>query len=238
MTTVLKTRRRLLEGVLIATAVVLGLVFLRTAPLDSASFSLEFFNRPLTYTYVFVVTALVFTGIGYVWCRRIDRLKQLSTTDPLTGLANRRACETRLHDECKRAHRYHLPLSLLLIDVDGLKGINDKRGHGAGDRVLRATAVVIGATLRETDFGSRWGGDEFAIVAANTGRHAAEQLAQRLLARMMREKTDGGARVTISVGIATTESQPDIPNAEGLWKAADEALYAAKREGRNRAKVA
>ena len=231
--------RRLLEGLLAATVVVLGLVFLRTLSPDAASWSLEFFSRRFTYAYVFVATALVFTGLGYVLGRRIDRLKQLSATDPLTGLANRRACEARLRDECARARRYRLPLALLLIDVDGLKGINDRGGHAAGDRVLKATGRAIGATMRATDFGCRWGGDEFAIIASNTDGRAAERLAQRLLRQVVNEKDGGDAAVTISVGVATNESgQQDGVSAEDLWKAADAALYAAKDEGRNRVKVA
>jgi diguanylate cyclase (GGDEF)-like protein len=132
-----------------------------------------------------------------------------------------------------------LPLSLLLIDIDGLKRINDERGHAAGDEALRTIARAINATMRVTDFGARWGGDEFAIVAPNSVRRSAQRLGQRLLGHVSRQARARDAAVTISVGVATLEpqSQPSA-TVEWLLNAADAALYRAKGEGRNRVKVA
>jgi diguanylate cyclase (GGDEF)-like protein len=128
-----------------------------------------------------------------------------------------------------------------LIDVDGLKQVNDERGHEAGDQVLRGTAGAIKNTLRQTDFGARWGGDEFAIIAPNTSPSAGNRLAHRLLFQMRRQARTGDAGVTASVGVAVFD--PDEPESatvgwEGLMRAADAALYRAKAAGRNRVSVA
>src|SRR5919109_1027036 len=104
-------------------------------------------GRRLNYA---ILTATVFLVIGYVLGRQVDELRRLATTDSLTGLANRRAFQSRLRDERRRARRYQSSLSLLLIDIDGLKRINDERGHAAGDQGLRAAAHEIKATMRAT----------------------------------------------------------------------------------------
>jgi diguanylate cyclase (GGDEF)-like protein len=188
---------------------------------------------------VFAVTAVVFLVLGYVLGRQIDDLRRLSTTNPLTNLANRRAFQTRLRDECRRARRSNSPLSLLLIDIDGLKPINDERGHAVGDRVLRTAAHAINTTMRVTDVGARWGGDEFAIVAPNTPPHAAHRLAHRLLTETSRPPKARGIAVTVSVGVATLDphTHPST-TVKSLLDMADSALYGAKREGRNRVNVA
>jgi two-component system cell cycle response regulator len=235
----MERRRGLVYAFFTAAAAVLGLLLIRTAFSFVPSLTFEFFRNRLTYIYVFVATAVVFMALGHILGRRIDELKRLSTTDPLTGLANRRAFQTQLRDEWRRANRYKSPLSLLLIDIDGLKRINDERGHAAGDRVLQTAAHAIDAAMRRTDFGARWGGDEFAIVAPNTVRRSAEQLAQRLLGHVSGQTRARDAAVTISVGVATLEPQHDrSATVERLQSAADAALYQAKSEGRNRVKVA
>jgi diguanylate cyclase (GGDEF)-like protein len=127
----------------------------------------------------------------------------------------------------------------LLIDIDGLKRINDEGGHAVGDRVLRTAAHAINTTMRVTDVGARWGGDEFAIVAPNTSRNAAHRLAQRLLTEAAGRAQAREVSVTVSVGVATLEPESQ-PSATVKWllDAADAALYRAKREGRNRVNVA
>jgi len=226
-------------ALLTATAVVLGLLLIRAAFTYVPSLSFEFLTNRLTYVYVFIATAVVFLLLGYALGRRIDELRRLSATDSLTGLANRRAFHARLREEWLRARRYGSPLSLLLVDVDGLKRINDEGGHTAGDEVLRSAARSIAVTMRVTDFGARWGGDEFAIVAPNTARSAAEHLAQRLMGHVAREARTRQAAVTISVGIATAEpSRGSSATMDGLLHAADSALYQAKHSGRNRVSVA
>ena len=236
----MERRRGLVYALFTAAAAVLGLLLTRAAFSFVPSLTFEFFANRLTYIYLFVVTAVVFILLGYILGRRIDRLSHLSTTDTLTDLANRRAFEARLHEEWQRARRYGSPLSLLLIDIDGLKRINDERGHAAGDEVLRTAARGINTTMRAMDFGARWGGDEFAIVAPNTSRGSAQQLAERLLGHVSEQAgTRDAVVVTISVGIATFEPEGgSSATVERLVAAADAALYQAKSDGRNRVKVA
>ena len=168
-------KRGLYAGFATSAGIVLGLLLLRTAFASGYSLAAEFLANRLTYIYVFVATALVFIVLGYRLGREADELRRLSMTDALTGLPNRHAFQARLRDEWRRSRRYRAPLALLLIDVDGLKPVNDEQGHEAGDRVLREVAGAIRHTLRGTDIGARWGGDEFAIIAPNTGPTAADR---------------------------------------------------------------
>jgi diguanylate cyclase (GGDEF)-like protein len=190
-----------------------------------------------TYIYVFVTTAILLGCLGYLLGRQADRLEGLSETDALTGLLNRRAFRARLTADLRRSTRYGFPVSLQLIDVDGLKHINDTAGHTAGDRVIQLVADAIGLTLREADFGARWGGDEFAIVMPNTSTAAARRSAERLTTHLARQRAPDAVAVTISIGVATFDpAKATRANAtvEHLIRVADDALYAAKRAGRNR----
>lgn len=199
----------------------------------------ELLSDRLTYLYVLLSTALVLAFVGFVLGQQADRLAALSQTDALTGLPNRRALSEHIREELNRARRYRTPMSLLLIDVDGLKQVNDARGHAAGDRVIRTVADAITHTLRESDFGARWGGDEFGIVASNTTSEAARASAQRLLDRVRTQLDEHGRFPTVSVGIATYDpSYSDHADVESLAHAADQALYQAKANGRNRVEAA
>ena len=188
-----------------------------------------------TYIYVSVTSAILLGALAYLIGRQADRLEALAETDTLTGLANRRALRRRLTDDLRRARRYGSPVSLLLVDVDGLKRINDEGGHAAGDRVIRRIADAITATLREADVGARWGGDEFAILMPNTRADAARHSAERLAARLKWRRPADADPVTVSVGIATFDPahEPRV-EAEELAQRADEAMYGAKRAGRDR----
>jgi len=165
-----------------------------------------------------------------------EELERLATSDSLTGLANRQHLMSRLEAELKRAARYGKPVTLLMIDLDHFKRINDSRGHQAGDAVLREFAGLIRETLRETDFAGRYGGEEFCVVLPETNLAGGITMAERI-----REATGehdflvpGGERlrVTCSIGVAAAES----PVVEELVAAADARLYQAKAAGRNRIK--
>ena len=185
------------------------------------------------FSFVGASTAVVFTIFGYVLGRQADRLAELSQTDTLTGLSNARGFFERLETELARARRYGEPFALLIADVDGLKDINDRDGHHAGDEAIRCVADVIRAELRETDAGARWGGDEFAILAPNTAPEAARALAERVRASIPRR---AGASLTASFGVATLDPGRDraLVDSDALMRIADAALYEAKRSGRNR----
>jgi diguanylate cyclase (GGDEF)-like protein len=221
-------------GVVLSLGEPIGLLFVREI-YGVRSIPVELLLERVTYIYVSVTTAVLLGALGYLLGRQADRLKALSETDALTGLANRRALRRRLTDDLRRARRYGSPVSLLLVDVDGLKRINDERGHSAGDRVIRRVADAITATLREADLGSRWGGDEFAILLPNTSGDAARHSAERLAAHLRWRRGTDAHPVSVSVGIATFDPAQDLHvDPEELAHRADGAMYGAKRAGRDR----
>jgi diguanylate cyclase (GGDEF)-like protein len=215
-------------------AIVIGLLVLRAVVHEVESLLVEFHANRATYLYVFLASAALSMLIGYILGRRLEEMRQQTMVDSLTGLYNRLGLNVRLHDEYRRAERFQSPLTLMLIDIDRLKQINDEYGHGVGDQILRGAAQAIRNTLRETDYGARWGGDEFAIVAPNTAEPAAERLGERLLTEIPKCAHLGQTVVTASVGLATVYPASDFsPTPEGLMIAADAALYQAKHGGRN-----
>lgn len=180
------------------------------------------------------VRPIIFATFGYILGRQADALAELSETDPLTRLLNARGFAARLQGEIQRSRRYREPLSLLFLDLDGLKDINDKHGHRAGSQALREVAAVISAELRETDTGARWGGDEFTVIAPNTNNDAATVLAERIRSGIAGHVGDW--RLTASIGIATLdwEETEMVPDAQALLRDADAAMYEAKRRGKNK----
>ena len=224
---------------LLATGAPLGLIALRAwqaRGFSSSWLQAEWARDAPIYVYVGVSTLLVFAAFGYALGAQADRLYDLSSRDPLTALRNRRGLEERLGDELRRFARYGTPASLLLLDVDGLKAINDRDGHRAGDAALRRVARAIVAGSRGTDVAGRWGGDEFALVAASTGAAEARQLAERIRGLVASGGEAGETAVTVSVGVTTAD--PGSASCEALVRRADAALYEAKHRGRNRVVVA
>ena len=172
-----------IAGAVLALGELIGLLVVREIH-DIRPIAAELLREQATYIYFLLTTATVQACLGYLLGRQTDRLAELSETDALTGLPNRRALRRRVTDEIRRASRYGLPVSLLLLDVDGLKRINDERGHAAGDRVIRRVAAWITATIRGSDLGARWGGDEFAIVMPNAMSAAAHHMGERLMTHL------------------------------------------------------
>lgn len=179
------------------------------------------------------VRPIIFAAFGYMLGRQADELAELSETDPLTRLLNARGFAARLQGEIQRSRRYREPLSLLFLDLDGLKNINDRHGHRAGSEALREVAGVIRSELRETDTGARWGGDEFTVIAPNTAKGAATFFAERIRAGIAEHV--GEWPMTASIGIATLdwEETEMVPDAQALLRGADAAMYEAKRRGKN-----
>ena len=174
------SHRRLAPWVLLPRLPSMVLLLLRAAVHEVESLLAEFHANRATYIYVFIATTVLSLMLGYFLGRRVEEMRKQTMVDALTGLYNRLGLNVRLHDEYRRAERFQSPLTLMLIDIDRLKQINDEYGHSVGDQILRGAAQAIKNTLRETDYGARWGGDEFAIVAPNTTEPAAERLGAAL----------------------------------------------------------
>jgi diguanylate cyclase (GGDEF)-like protein len=237
-------------GVLLSVALILGLLVLqawvvhRTGILPPARIADELRRQPVVYAYLLVTTLAITSLLGWVVGRKEDLLEALSVTDPLTGLANRRRLLAAFADELNRSARYGTPLALLLIDLDRLKEINDRRGHAQGDRALQLVADSLRKSCRATDLPARTGGDEFLVLATNTSAGEALALAHRVCATVRRlgltldrEKTVPVPGVTVSIGVADLDDIT-MPTFVALHAAADGALYAAKAAGRDRALAA
>lgn len=199
-----------------------------------------------------IVPAIFFFGACFVWLSatlslqttvdlmRVSVLERETLTDPLTGVFNRRLLDRRLNEEIARARRYGLPLSILLIDIDHFKQINDSHGHQAGDRVLIAMGKLIAKGLRDSDVVVRYGGEEFLIIAPHTPLVGAVELAERIRKRVASHDfalasppaTPSPLGVTVSLGIGSLGD--GVASADELIEAADANLYRAKRAGRNR----
>ncbi len=168
------------------------------------------------------------------------RLNDLLQVDEKTGLQTFRDFQRHLAQEWLRAQRYGMPLSLVMLDLDDFKRVNDTLGHPAGDRALKEFATLVRGGARATDVPARFGGEEFAIILPHTTGTMAALVAERILAAV-REFVflgeDMPTRLTVSGGVATFPSHPDINSPDALVRAADRALYRAKEQGKNRVVV-
>ncbi|HEY0708510.1 MAG TPA: GGDEF domain-containing protein [Polyangia bacterium] len=169
-----------------------------------------------------------------------DRLAELSTTDPLTGVPNRRALDDHLADELARARRYGTPLAVVMVDLDHFKRLNDRYGHPAGDEVLRHFASLLDGEKRRGDTIARYGGEEFVAILSHADATAAQGWAERVRARLgatSLEIEGNLVQITASFGVASATGDA-VPEGQALLEAADRALYVAKSNGRNRVAVA
>lgn len=200
----------------------------------------------------FIVPSVFFFGAIFVWLtislslqtafdvRRVTLLQHESIMDPLVGLYNRRYLDRRLSEELSRARRYDLPLSVLLIDIDHFKQINDTYGHPVGDALLSHLGKLLLDAIRDSDLAARYGGDELLVLAQNTTAASAGVLAERLrqhvetnqLVLSSNSNQRQEVRVTVSIGVAGLGQE--ATDNQSLIQCADEALYRAKQEGRNR----
>jgi len=203
-----------------------------------------------------VVTLVFFFGACFVFIvntfssqtaadiRRISDLEKENIQDPLMNLYNRRYFDRRLEEEFARARRYDLPLSILLIDLDNFKQVNDRHGHQCGDVVLENLGKLIITTVRHSDIVARYGGDEIVIIAPNTQPGTAGLLAERIrlaIKNSPREPMDGtvdhlAPPITASIGVSYLHDL--IKDIRGLVKCADQAMYRAKQDGRDRIVIA
>ncbi len=183
------------------------------------------------------VTLVLTNVVRHLSAASLSRLQLAleAATDPLTGAGNRRQFLTRTEDEIRRSRRYARPLSLMLLDLDYFKTVNDECGHQIGDEMLTSVSFAIQSVLRGTDFLARFGGDEFAVLMPETDCDEASTVAERIqtaIRGIAIESCDGPVCVTASIGVAAL--LPEDATAQLLLERADVALYSAKRQGRNR----
>jgi diguanylate cyclase (GGDEF)-like protein len=182
-------------------------------------------------------TVLKFTWMYPLEKQALRSLVELTLRDPLTRLYNRRYFDDRLRSEVSFARRQGSLLSLLMVDIDHFKDVNDTFGHQVGDRVLELVAAAMQGLVRPEDVLARYGGEEFVVIARDTPLRSAEILAERIrrhIEELSAEQPGGELRVTVSVGVTCLDPRMPCSPAE-LVSAADEALYRAKGAGRNRA---
>jgi diguanylate cyclase (GGDEF)-like protein len=169
-----------------------------------------------------------------------QQLKEAASTDGLTGLANRARFDTFLAAEFAAAAEAKRPLSMLMLDIDKFKAVNDVHGHPAGDQVLRAVARLLRSAARGTDRAARYGGEEMALVLPGTARATAAAIAETIRRTVAAKPVacEGlSLAITVSIGVATFEPGGPLKQAGHLLKASDLAVYAAKHGGRNCVKV-
>lgn len=162
------------------------------------------------------------------------KLEQMSITDNLTGLFNRYRMDESLRQELERSRRYGSPFSLILLDIDNFKSVNDEFGHNTGDQVLKKVAHILKTRTRRSDIICRWGGEEFLILSVETRCLEAEKYAEYIRKQMELFNFDLGHNLTASFGVAEYRGQEKV---EEIIKYADEAMYKSKKTGRNRVSV-
>ncbi len=192
----------------------------------------------LSRTYLFLALILLLTHVAsglrarfFSILGKVDELDHRVKIDFLTQLPNRRALELFLDKQVAASERYNEPFSLIIADIDNFKRINDNYGHQTGDRVLKKVAEILAESTRDSDFIARWGGEEFYIVALHTGKEEARKLAERISKAVSDMQLEIEGRITISAGV--TEFNKGETRSQ-LERRADNAMYTAKQEGRNR----
>jgi diguanylate cyclase (GGDEF)-like protein len=243
-----RTETRAAQGVLFGIFAAPGWALVQCLVEPRGSAFDEMAAHPWLYAYLLVGAAVGFAVFGAMLGHREDalvrinlQLDELAVSDPLTGLRNVRYFRPRLEEARAAALRAGEPLSLVVLDLDRFKEVNDRFGHPAGDRLLRAVAGAIASAVREGDTAARlsgsvarMGGEEFAVVLPGAGAAEAAAVADRILGaiRAVEEATERGVvRVSASAGVAALDA--GVPPADELYARADRAMYASKAAGRD-----
>jgi diguanylate cyclase (GGDEF)-like protein len=219
----LRSRRALVIG-MISGALALPLVFKQ---FDTSTATVISFSMAITW--------LVSAWLVFAVTEQSRRLRDMAITDPLTGAYNRRYLEEQARNAMDSWQRYRHTSTLLLLDIDYFKRINDRYGHGTGDIAIKRLVEVIAGRIRAVDTLCRFGGEEFVVLLQETGIDSAARVANELRARVESAKILPEGSMTISIGVAEVIA---ADNLEHWFKLADSALYLAKRNGRNRVEIA
>ncbi len=233
--------------VLIAT--LLTVIFLSTAwefwleDLVGGSFHKDHETESLNIRLEYVISITIFVALSLIMPAVIgynligndekmrEQIKRLSEEDYLTMLYNRRKVHEIIEKEIIRSSRYSSAFSVILIDIDDFKNINDTFGHNAGDKVLVQFSSIIAQTIRESDIAGRWGGEEFLIICPEASIDGALALAEKLRINIAKNKFEDAGNLTASLGVATNENNDNV---KSLVQRADESLYLAKKAGKNK----
>ncbi|MFT7371876.1 MAG: diguanylate cyclase (GGDEF)-like protein [Oleiphilaceae bacterium] len=189
----------------------------------------------LVYSYIIVTTSTIFSALGYVIGKREQVITYLALTDELTALYNKRYFKSRLEQEFQRHQRTESPFSVILIDLDFFKRVNDQFGHPAGDEVLKNISSTIIANCRRNEIAARVGGEEISIIACDCDLEAACLLAERIRVAIERSSINWQStkiKITASFGVAAASTAST--SAWRVYQDADQALYQAKKTGRNK----
>ncbi|RAK09331.1 diguanylate cyclase (GGDEF)-like protein [Halanaerobium saccharolyticum] len=197
--------------------------------------SLNFINQKFFTTFkisfIFLVLTIILLTIIFA---NNNKLRFLAHNDQLTGVSNRRDLTNILEKEYERNQRYNNTFSFIIFDIDHFKIINDNYGHNTGDRILKELSNLVNTNIRKSDYFGRWGGEEFVVIAPENNLKSAEKLAEKLRREIDKYNFINERNVTASFGVAEISADENIDN---LIKRADDALYRAKQNGRNRVEV-
>ncbi len=216
--------------------VVIGcLMFFAYDPKSRTLLAMPFWGELLAISAPIILVAYITTMLAADIRYAVDKIKQVSDTDELTGIYNMRAFSAMLHRAFRQSVRYGHALSVVMIDSDNLKQINDKHGHESGNRLLQHLVRDIREQLRGSDVMARFGGDEFIVLLPETGNKGALETAERIRKAIENSRFDvrtGDTRITVSVGVASYPE--DGGNLDVILEKADKAMYRAKERGRNK----
>lgn len=223
----------------LTTLLVLGLItalyiFMGLPTLPRGTLTFEHFSHMMTVFSPYLIIAYLTTMLSADLQFAKKMFKHLSETDEMTGLMNRRSFSDVITNEHNKSVRYNHTYSILMIDADGLKGINDKHGHEAGDKLITTLAETIANCLRESDSLARYGGDEFVALLPETNKQQAEDAGERIRKAVENTSFDmQGNLIKATVSIGVSSYPVDADNADGALIKADRALYKSKHEGGN-----
>jgi diguanylate cyclase (GGDEF)-like protein len=217
-------------------AAIIGcIMFFSYNPKSKTLLALPFWGELLAISAPMILVAYITTMLSADIRFAVDKIKQVSDTDELTGAYNMRAFSAMLQRAFRQSVRYGHALSVIMIDSDNLKQINDKHGHESGNRLLQHLVRSIREQLRGSDIMARFGGDEFILLLPETPNKGAVELAERIRRSIETSRFDvrsGDANITVSLGVASYPE--DGGNLDVILDKADKAMYRAKEQGRNR----
>lgn len=224
---------RALYGLILSTASPFGWVFIQFL-VGRDPFSKEFFDG-LLYIYMSVATAIAFSVLGFAIGKREVMITDLALTDGLTSLYNKRYFTNRLDQEFERHLRHGFEMAVIQIDIDFFKNINDSFGHQIGDEVLKSIASLVQENCRKNEIAARVGGEELSIIAYDCQENEAYILAERIREKIKQlDFTKFGIHTPITASLGIAIANGDSQSGTDVYEHADQALYAAKKTGRNK----